>query len=771
MGLKKGSLVDRKRAKKDPGVDRGGAERDGPFGCDLGDAGAAERRSSARILAALAVARYHGFEPDPDACHASTERSAPNSADLVAWLREAGLWARTSRIGWRGLMKLTDPTPVVLLFGDGSAGVLTGVDPISRAALIKDPCGAAGDPPVAVDELRLSEVWQGEVLLIRKPRESTYEREAFGARWIFRLFLQDKRFVRDIALASLVTGVLGIVPPFLVMSVIDRVVTYGNMSTLALLALIMAVVVLYEAVLEYARVDMVTLLAGRLDTRLNLHVFNRMMGLGIDYFERHPAGEIHHRINELYLVRNFFTGRMFSVVLDMFMLIVLIPLLFFMSSALAWVTIACAAAMVLAIVVFLPPIRRVTAEIIRAEERKSAHMVENIHGIRTIKALAVEPQSKAEWDLRVADAADWRIQGGRLANWPKTLVIPFERFMERGVILLGAYWLLTGASTLDVGALVAFLMLGGRLAQPFVSLARLIQDQEEVRMAIGEIGLVINNPPEASAAARGLRPPIEGALRFENVTFRYQGQTEPALADVSFEVPAGTMLGIVGKSGSGKSTIARLLQGINRDYTGFLKLDGNDLREFNLRYLRRNQGIVLQETFLFRGSVRDNIIAGRPGLTLEDAVRAARLAGAEEFIERMPNGFETFLEEGSTNLSGGQRQRLAIARALVSDPRLVILDEATSALDPESEALVNANLVRIAKGRTMVLITHRMSSLVACDLIAVMDHARLVDIAPHRTLLERCPLYRQLWLQQNRHLDPQRTLHAAPAPLPLDAAD
>ncbi|MGH7057040.1 MAG: peptidase domain-containing ABC transporter, partial [Acetobacteraceae bacterium] len=689
----------------------------------------------------------------------------------AAWLAEAGLWARATKMRWRGLMKLTDPAPIVLLFNDGSAGLLTGVDPIARVALIKDPRGRPSDPAIPVDELRLEEVWNGEVLLIRKPRDAGGERDTFGVAWVFRLFLQDKKFVRDIAIASLVTGILGIIPPFLVMSVIDRVVTYGNLDTLTLLALIMAVVIIYEAVLEYARVDMVTLLAGRLDTRINLHVFNRLMSLGLDYFERHPAGEIHHRINELYLVRNFFTGRMFNVVLDMFMLVVLIPLLFFMSSALALVTIACAAAMVLAIVVFLPPIRRVTAQIIRAEERKSAHMVENIHGIRTIKALAVEPQSKAEWDLRVADAADWRIQGGRLANWPKTLVIPFERFMQRGVILLGAYWLLVGTTSLDVGALVAFLMLGGRLAQPFVSLARLIQDQEEVRMAIGEVALVVNNPPEWGCAGGGLRPPIEGALSFENVTFNYQGQPEPALAEVSFEVPAGTMLGIVGKSGSGKSTIARLLQGINRDYTGFLKLDGNDLREFNLRYLRRSQGVVLQDNFLFRGTVRDNIIAGRPGLTLEDAVRAARLAGAEEFIERMPNGYETFIEEGSANLSGGQRQRLAIARALVSDPRLLILDEATSALDPESEALVNANLVRIAKGRTMVLITHRMSSLVECDMIAVMDHARMLDIAPHRTLLERCPLYRQLWLQQNRHLDPQRTRHVAPAPLPLDAAD
>ena len=213
------------------------------------------------------------------------------------------------------------------------------------------------------------------------------------------------------------------------------------------------------------------------------------------------------------------------------------------------------------------------------------------------------------------------------------------------------------------------------------------------------------------------------------------------------------MLGLVGRSGSGKSTIARLLQGINREYSGYLKIDGTDLREINLTHLRRSFGVVMQDNFLFRGTVRDNIIGGRPGLTLEDAVRAARLAGAEEFIERLPRGYETWIEEGSANLSGGQRQRLAIARALVSDPRLLILDEATSALDPESEALLNANLLRIAKGRTMIIVSHRLSSLVDCDQILVLDRGKVADIGPHEEVLERCAVYRQLWQQQHRHME------------------
>ena len=346
----------------------------------------------------------------------------------------------------------------------------------------------------------------------------------------------------------------------------------------------------------------------------------------------------------------------------------------------------------------------------------------------------------------------WR--PGRLANWPITIITPIERFIERGIILIGAYMLLTNAGSVGVGGLVAFMMLGARVTQPLVGLAKLMEDFTDIRAAVGEVGTVLNNRIE-QAGSGGLRPDFKGAVSFEDLSFTYPSSKTPALDRVNFSIPAGTMLGVVGRSGSGKSTLTRLLQGINRDYSGFLKIDGAELREINLQHLRRSFGVVLQDNFLFRGSVRDNITAGRSNMTIEDVVRVARLAGAEEFIERLPQGYETMVEEGSANLSGGQRQRLAIARALINDPRLMILDEATSALDPESEALVNANLTRIGRGRTMVIVSHRLSSLVDCDKILVMDKGSVVDIAPHTVLVERCAIYRSLWLQQNRHLDPQ----------------
>jgi ATP-binding cassette subfamily B protein len=450
--------------------------------------------------------------------------------------------------------------------------------------------------------------------------------------------------------------------------------------------------------------------------------------------------------------------------LDLITLCVLLPFLFFLNAVLAAIVLACAAAITLIILAFLSPLRAMYQRVTSAETWKSATLGETIVGMKTVKALALEPQRLAAWDERIAEAGKCRLAFARVANWPQSLVTPIERLMGLGTMMIGAYMAMNDPSGYLVGSLFAFMMLSQRVAQPLVGLARLVEDFEEVGAAIGEAGSVLNRPLEIAANSTGLRPKLTGAINFENVTFTYAGTKTPALDRVSFSIPAGAMIGLVGRSGSGKSTITRLLQGINRDYSGFLKIDGTDQREIDLRHLRQSLGVVLQDNFLFRGSIRENIIAGRPGLTLADAVRAARLAGAEEFIERMPNGFETYIEEGSPNLSGGQRQRLAIARAIIHDPRLMILDEATSALDPESEAIVTANLKRIAHGRTMVIVSHRLSSLIDCDLIIVMDAGKVMDVAPHAELLEHCSIYQQLWAQQNRHVNNAGLPHAAVKP-------
>jgi subfamily B ATP-binding cassette protein HlyB/CyaB len=716
-----------------------------------------------RILAMVKAARFHGGVLDANELHHRPGDPAPTAAALSQWAQNAGLWSRAVRLRWRHLLRFHDSGPIVLLLSDGSAALLTGADPQRNVVFIRDPRAPDGAASVAVDELRVARAWAGDAVMVRANRGQASTDAPFNLHWLADIVLQERRALRDIGIASLTISVLTIFPPLIVMSVVNRVLEFHSVSTLVLLSAMVAVITLYETLLSYARRLTVAVVGARLDAKLNLHIFNRLLRLPLDYFERHPAGETMYRTLQINRVREFLTGKLLATFLDLITLCILLPFLFYLNAPLAWIVVACAAAILLIILAFLRPMRSMFAQVTNAETWKSAALGETIFGIKTVKALALEPQRRAVWDERIAEAGRWRLAFARLSNWPQTLVYPIERLMVLGTIMIGAYLALNDPTGFMAGGLFAFMMLSQRVAAPLISLARLIEDFEEVGAAIGEAGSVLNRPLEDHAASSGLRPRFAGAITFEDVTFTYPRTTTPALERVSFAVPAGTMLGIVGRSGSGKSTITRLLQGINRDFLGFVKIDGSDLREINLRHLRQSFGVVLQDNFLFRGSIRDNICAGRPGLTLTDAVLAARLAGAEEFIERLPNGYETYIEEGSPNLSGGQKQRLAIARALIHDPRILILDEATSALDPESEAVVNANLLRIARGRTMVIVSHRLSSLTECDQILVLERGRTVDIGPHHALLERCELYRQLWSQQNRHM--QKSIpHATLAP-------
>ncbi len=729
--------------------------------------------SQMRLLAVAAAARHHGFELDRAQYHLDVGDTVPSPLSLVKWVREQGLVAKATRLAWPQLIRLTDPartgqvSPVVLLFSDGTAGVLVGSDTVRNIVWIRDP-SSLGRDAIAVDRLRLSQLWSGEAILVRRARSQSDAERPFSLAWVMRLLLGQRNLMKDVGIASLTLSVLTIVPPLLVMSVIDRVVGHHSLSTLILLATILGIAAIYETLLGYGRRELIQVISTRIDTQLQLHVFSRLLSLPLDFFERTQAGQTTFRLMQVFKVREFVTGKLMGTFLDSMTLVFLLPFLFWLNVTLAWLIVAAAGFIAAIIMIFLKPIGRLIARTQAAESAKSSVLVESVQGIRTLKTLALEPQRKSEWDERVAMAGELRLRAGRLANWPQTLITPVEVFINRGVLMVGAYLALDPSSSVGVGALVAFMMLGSRVTQPLVGLARLIEDFQEVRAAVSEVGSVLNNQQEQQSGA-GLRPDFTGEVSFDGLTFTYPTGKTPALDMVSFSIPAGTMLGVVGRSGSGKSTLTRLLQGVNRDYSGFLKIDGAELREINLAHLRRSFGVVLQDNFLFRGTVRDNIAAGRAGLTIEDVVRAARLAGAEEFIERLPQGYDTWIEEGSANISGGQKQRLAIARALITDPRILILDEATSALDPESEALVNANLTRIGRNRTMVIVSHRLASLVECDQILVMDKGKVVDIAPHAVLVERCAIYRTLWRQQNRHVEPAASRAALLAPLTVQA--
>jgi subfamily B ATP-binding cassette protein HlyB/CyaB len=719
------------------------------------------------LVGALAIARYHGIDLDPTTFRIDPTTPVPSPAALVEWLREQGLWAKAIRMKWQQLMRLESAGPVMLLMKDGGAVLMVEVDPARNLVFVKEPTMSGGGVSVPVDELRLSQVWEGEVLLIRPQRGDNDQDVPLSFGFLTKLVMAERHLLRSIAFASLIITILTIAPILVVYSAIQRIIEYHSMSTLTLVCIIMLVVVLFDALIEHARGNLLQVVSTRIDAKIQLFVFKRLVSLPLDYFERTQLGIIGSAIGKINTIREFITGRLLTTFIDGIMLAILLPLLFFMNATLAWTIVAAAGLIMLIIACFLRPLRELTGKVAGAESRKFSVLIETLHGIKTVKSLALESVRYSQWDENVAQAGDLRLKAGRLALWPQTLTIPLQRYCQYGVMLLGAYMAMVSKNEAEIGSLMAFSMLSMRVASPLVSFAKLMQDFEDVRATMGEVQAVINTPPEIRGIDRGLRPNFAGAIEFDSVFFTYNGSVRPALDDVNFSVPAGTMLGLVGRSGSGKSTITRLLQGISRDYMGFVKIDGVELRSINLRHLRRNFGVVLQENFLFRGSIRDNIIGGRAGLTMEDVVRAARLAGAEEFIERMPAGYDTFIQEGSPNLSGGQRQRLAIARAVITDPRLMILDEATSALDPESEALVNANLKRIGAGRTMVIVSHRLSSLVDCNAIIVMDRGTVLDVGTHAELVERCPVYRMLWLQQNRHITDNQgnPRHGSPTPV------
>ncbi len=727
------------------------------------DNGLVDDIMESRLRAIVYVARYHGVDLDRTELRLVPGAALPAPADLVVWLRGSGLWAQADYLKWRHLLRINSDEPVVLLFDDGSAAILTGIDRERGVVFLRDPRGAPNELPVAVDEARIRQVWSGEAILVRPERKDATDREPFTFAWIFGVLFKEKGLLREISFAGVVIAIVSVAPMLMVMMLIDQVLAHGSLNTLVYITDMFIVLWMFEAILTYVQQHCVAHLTVRLDTRLNLHMFSRLLSLPIDYYEQNPAGRTQYRLQQIYQVRAFVAGQLLGLFMQFFQLLIILPILFYISAYLTWLVVAASVCIAVTIFLFLKPLRAYYKRVVLADAEKNTVLVESVHGIRTVKSLALEVQQRRAWDSKVAEAAQLRLRAMRLGAWPAALTIPFQRFVERGVMLVGGYEMLMSPGSVTFGSLVVILILGSRVSSPLVSLVRTLQDLEEVRAAVHEIQIVLDSPPEVVNIGRGLRPNLKGAISFDDLTFTYPGGKSPAIRSLTADIPAGTMMGLVGRSGSGKSTIARLLQGINRTYEGYLKIDGVELREINLPHLRRSFGVVLQDNFLFRGTIRDNIIASRPGLGMEEVVRACRLAGAEEFIERMPEGYDTFIEEGSPNVSGGQRQRLAIARALASDPRLLILDEATSALDPESEALVNANLRRIAHGRTMVIVSHRLASLLDCDLTMVLDRGRLIDLAPHTVLLERCDIYRTLWFQQNRHLT-QGTAGALPAP-------
>jgi ATP-binding cassette subfamily B protein len=712
--------------------------------------------SSIRALALVAARLGMDVSVDQLRRRFALQDGEPDSSTFIALARELGLEARAVRMTFQELPRLARALPAILRAKNGGALILEDArsDPSKgTVAIIRDP-SASSDAVVAVDELHLGQIWEGEVTLIKRVHSSTDEQQPFGMAWLAAQVLKERKLFGDIAVGALVSTVFALAPPFIFMIVIDRVLVNQSVATLNVLVGTILIALLFEGILGHLRRKLTQAVTTRIDGRLNLYILEKLLKLPMDYFERTPTGRTLAKIGAIWRVRNFLTGQLFGAFLDAVPLIGLIPAMLFLEWRLALIAYVLAGCIFMIIMVFMKPMSKLYRRVVAAEQAKGAHLIETIYGIRTVKSLALEGRRRREWDRRVAESIAAQHALGMMGNYPETLSLPFQRLIYSGCFAVGAYMTLLDPGSMNPGALVAFAMLSNRLAAPLIKMAHLQLELAEVRAAIGEVASVMNVAPE-EASMSGLRLPIRGEVTFKDVRFRYSAGAPFALDEVSFTVPAGAMLGIMGRSGSGKTTVTRLLQRLNTSYEGMIKIDGMDLREIDLMHLRTHIGVVPQDNFLFSGTIRENIAMAKPDASFADIVRAGQLAGAEEFIERLPRGYDTMLEEGATNLSGGQRQRLAIARALLIDPPVLILDEATSALDAESEAIVNANLKRMAKGRTVLSISHRLSMLVDCDAILVLERGKFYDLGTHDELVQRCDIYKHMWYQQNRHLDPR----------------
>ena len=692
----------------------------------------------------------------------------PTNDQLVAIAAEIGLEARTLDAKWAELAKLKSSLPAIIRLNDGAALILEGVREDAATgtlAILRDPTGPP-DALVTVDEAHLATVWSGEIILVKRKFALSDEQQPFGLKWLFGQVLREKRLFIDIGAAAFFSTIFALAPPFIFMIVLDRVLVNHSFATLDVIVVALLIMIAFETTLAYLRRLFTQVATTRIDGRLNLYIVEKLLKLPMEYFERNPTGKIMSKLGRMWQIRHFLTGQLFGAFLDAVPLLGLIPAMLILEWRLSLLVFSLAGIVFVIVIAFLKPLNRAFHKVVLAEQAKGAHLVESIYGIRTIKSLALEGRRRFEWDARVAKATAAQHALGMLANYPQTMSLPFERLIYSGSFAIGAYLVLSQPNSIYPGALVAFAMLSMRLAHPLIQIAKLQQDLAETRGALSEVATILNAPPEEGRSGTGLRLPIEGEIKFQDVRFRYSAGAPRALDDVSFGIPQGKMFGIMGRSGSGKTTITRLLQGLHRGYEGIIKIDGMDLREIDLDHLRSSIGIVLPENFLFSATIRENIAIACPHASFAEIVRAAQLAGAEEFIERFPRGYDTELEEGAVNLSSGQRQRLAIARALITNPRVLILDEATSALDAESEAIVNANLQRIAAGRTIICISHRISMLVPADAILVLERGKVYDIGRHEELLLRCDIYKQLWYQQNRFVDrnvPQLPLASAQA--------
>jgi subfamily B ATP-binding cassette protein HlyB/CyaB len=680
--------------------------------------------------------RFHQIAIDPEQISHQFSGAQIGVTEMLRCAKQLKLRARAVSENWTGLTKL--PLPVIVELKDKTFIIVGKVN--ADDALVQIP---SENRPRIIKRAEFEYDWTGRVVLMTRRATLADVARRFDITWFLQAMHKYRGLLTEVLLASFFLQLFGLVTPLFFQVVTDKVLTHRGFTTLDVLVIGLIAVSIFESALGALRTFVFAHTTNRIDVELGARLFRHLVALPIAYFESRRAGDSVARVRELENIRNFLTSSALTLVVDLFFTFVFLAVMFYYSPTLSWIVVG-SFPFYISLSVGVTPIfrQRLEKKFDRGAENQ-AFLVESVSAIQTLKAMAIEPQMQRRWEEQLAGYVGSSFDVLSLGNWASQSVQFISKIVTALTLYFGAHLVIEGQLT--VGELIAFNMLAGRVAQPVLRLAQLWQDFHQARVSIARLGDILNTTPEPMFdPSRAALPPIKGDITFDHVSFRYRIDAPLALHDISLKCQAGQVIGIVGPSGSGKSTLTKLVQRLYVPEAGRILIDGIDLTVADVSWLRRQVGSVLQENVLFNRSIRENIALADPGMSMERVIAAAELAGAHEFILGLPDGYNTIVGERGASLSGGQRQRIAIARALITDPKILIFDEATSALDYESENIIQRNMRKIATGRTVLIIAHRLSAVRNADRIITIEGGRIVEDGTHDELIKKAGRYATL---------------------------
>jgi subfamily B ATP-binding cassette protein HlyB/CyaB len=686
--------------------------------------------------ALVMIARFHGIAVDPAQLRHQSGLASDrfSESDLLLAGKSLGLKVRAVTLPLERLGRTA--LPCLALDADGNHFIIAKTD--GETVLIQEP---QASQPQILPLVELAARWNGRAILFASRASLAGELAKFDFTWFIPAVVKYRRLLLEVLGVSLILQLFALISPLFFQVVMDKVLVHRGLTTLDVICIALLVCSVFEILLTGLRSYVFAHTTNRIDVELGARLFRHLLTLPLPYFGARRVGDTVARVRELENIRNFLTGQALTAVIDVLFSVVFLAVMCFYSVKLT-VLVALSLPCYIAISALIVPVlrQRLNEKFARGADNQS-FLVETVSGIETVKALAVEPQFIRRWDLQLASYVSAGFRVSSLANLGQQGVQLIGKLVTVATLWLGAQLVIDGK--LSVGQLVAFNMLAGRVAAPILRLAQLWQDFQQVGISMQRLGDILNTRTEIPQSRQAL-PQVRGEIAFEDIRFRYTPDGPQVLKGINLTIRPGEIIGVVGRSGSGKSTLTKLLQRLYVPEGGRVRIDGIDLALADPAWLRRQVGVVLQENLLFNRSIRDNIALTDPAAPLDAVMRAAQLAGAHEFIVELPEGYDTKVGEHGSGLSGGQRQRIAIARALISNPRILIFDEATSALDYESERVIQNNMQAICQGRTVIVIAHRLSAVRHAHRIVAMDKGQIVESGHHEQLIQQGGYYARL---------------------------